>query len=82
MSESKLKAAKATESVNPAYIANRDFKIQLDGMMLEFRAGKVLDDKVLVAKLLAQSAPVVPVGTQTKLIRCPCCANLFEPDKD
>ncbi len=82
MSESKIKAAKVTAPVNAAYVADRDFKAHISGMMLEFRAGKILDDAGLVAKLLAQNAPIVPVGDQAKLIRCPCCANLFEPDKD
>ena len=60
------------------YIVTRDCRVSVGNVLASFKAGKIITQSTLIASLLAQKAPIIPLDQADRLIKCPHCLALFE----
>lgn len=59
------------------HVVIKDFQQVVGDVLIGLKARKILTDQRLIAALLAAGAPIVPVGSDTNMIVCPCCKHVF-----
>jgi hypothetical protein len=65
--------------VSGVYAAATGFVRMVDGVTLSFASGALLEDRTLVARLLAADAPVYPID-ESEIATCTCgCRFRFKP---
>lgn len=61
------------------YVVMANFRGQVAEVLVMLRKGAVLEDRNLIAALLAQDAPIAPEADADGLATCPCCRHVFNP---